>query len=205
MSTGNNATLVKAGKRFRGGPCEAKMECHLPSIAPVGPLSPDLDAADWCGHRWSEWRPIEEAIGSAIGFGLIESDQYAGTALHRPGRDSRAALAAPSTVSGDAAGADLLRSPTPRLLLGISSRLVYPPAAGAGERSHRRFVLGQGGSLRAVLDQGLGLVLRVPQLSLCVPMFLYAGGISDPEYSILVEISGTREPLAHRPTSPTQE
>jgi hypothetical protein len=82
MSSGNMARLAKAGKRFRGGPCEGELECHLPSIPPVGPLSPDLDAADWCGHGWSEWRPIEEVIGSAIGFGLYRVRSAGGELLY---------------------------------------------------------------------------------------------------------------------------
>lgn len=57
MSTGNNRRLVEAGKRFHGGLSEERDASHAPSIAPVGPLSGDPEGADWCGHRWSAWRP----------------------------------------------------------------------------------------------------------------------------------------------------
>lgn len=54
-SSGNNSKLVKAGKRFRGGPTTEQDDRHLPGIAPVAPLAGDAQALDWCGHDWSKW------------------------------------------------------------------------------------------------------------------------------------------------------
>jgi hypothetical protein len=66
MSSGNNARLIAGGKRWRGGSGSAADESHLPSIAPAGPLGGDPQAAGWCGHRWSAWAPIQEAIRSVL-------------------------------------------------------------------------------------------------------------------------------------------
>lgn len=61
MSTSNNARLVAAGKRFRGGRTESVDESHHPSIAPAGRLAGEPDSPSWCGHVWSPWVPIVEA------------------------------------------------------------------------------------------------------------------------------------------------
>lgn len=57
-SSGNDACLVAAGKRVRGGPTTQELECHRPGIAPTGPLIGDPHARDWCGHQWSPWLPL---------------------------------------------------------------------------------------------------------------------------------------------------
>src|SRR5262249_7463560 len=57
-SSGNNARLVRLGKRFRGGPCVEADSSHAPGIAPVGPLAGDPQSPDWGGHPWSPWRPV---------------------------------------------------------------------------------------------------------------------------------------------------
>jgi hypothetical protein len=57
-SSGNDARLVVAGKRVRGGPTAHLLDCHLPGIAPAGPLTGDPHARDWCGHHWSPWLPL---------------------------------------------------------------------------------------------------------------------------------------------------
>jgi hypothetical protein len=58
MSSGNNAGLVRSGKRYRGGRVNEQDSSHLPSIAPAGPLVGDPRDAAWCGHLWSAWVPI---------------------------------------------------------------------------------------------------------------------------------------------------
>jgi hypothetical protein len=72
MSTGNNARLVRAGRRFRGGPTDADNESHRPGVPPPGPLEGSPLDLDWCGHQWSEWTRIEEASheipGTATGL-----------------------------------------------------------------------------------------------------------------------------------------
>jgi hypothetical protein len=57
-SSGNDARLVVAGKRIRGGATSLQLDCHLPGIAPAGPLTGDPHARDWCGHQWSPWIPL---------------------------------------------------------------------------------------------------------------------------------------------------
>lgn len=69
ISSGNNARLVSAGKRFRGGPTDISEACHLPSIPPPDGLSGDPQSESWCGHRWSAWLPLAECR-TAIGSGL---------------------------------------------------------------------------------------------------------------------------------------
>jgi hypothetical protein len=68
MSSGNNSRLVQAGLRFRGGLHEEKLPSHEPGIALVGTLEGDPQAADWCGHFWSPWTPITQAV-TALGPG----------------------------------------------------------------------------------------------------------------------------------------
>lgn len=60
-STPNNARLVAAGTRSRGGPSTVRDDSHEPSIAPMGSLDrhPTLD--DWYGLEWSRWFAIDEA------------------------------------------------------------------------------------------------------------------------------------------------
>ena len=60
-SSGNNARLVAAGKRLRGGPSPASTPNHEPGRPPVGPLEGDPQGPGWCGHPWSPWLPIAEA------------------------------------------------------------------------------------------------------------------------------------------------
>lgn len=55
MSSGNNARLVAAGKRFRGGADEAVTESHEPGIKPTGVLGSDTTSASWAGHTWTAW------------------------------------------------------------------------------------------------------------------------------------------------------
>lgn len=62
MSSGNNARLVAAGLRFRGGPTPAEEPCHLPGIAPIGPLTGDPQGETWGGHLWSAWLALSAAF-----------------------------------------------------------------------------------------------------------------------------------------------
>lgn len=54
-SSANNARLLLAGKRQRGGPTTEYLDCHRPGIAPQGCLEGDPHARDWCGHHWTPW------------------------------------------------------------------------------------------------------------------------------------------------------
>ena len=79
ISSGNNARLAAAARRYRGGPDPA---------APAGPASvpvsgipgPDPASADWMNWAWSPWAPISRACGSAAGTGLyrVRSSCHAG-------------------------------------------------------------------------------------------------------------------------------
>lgn len=62
MSSANNSRLASAGKRFRGGFTDIQDASHLPGIAPAGPLEGDPCSQTWCGHVWSEWVAIGEAL-----------------------------------------------------------------------------------------------------------------------------------------------
>ncbi len=66
MSSGNNARLVAAGKRSRGGVFDGTDASHLPGIAPLAPLAGDPIAANWCGHQWSPWARVQQAITGVI-------------------------------------------------------------------------------------------------------------------------------------------
>jgi hypothetical protein len=58
MSSANNTALAAAGKVFRGGPCEDLLPNHEPGIGPLAPLDSDVEGLAWCGHAWSDWRPL---------------------------------------------------------------------------------------------------------------------------------------------------
>jgi len=64
MSSGNNARLDAAGRRFRGGLSSQTTASPLPSIPPFGPLSGDPVALNWCGHRWSKWSNLPGAVNT---------------------------------------------------------------------------------------------------------------------------------------------
>ena len=66
MSSGNNAKLVAAGKRFRGGYTGENTASHLDSIAPTGSLRCDPVQLLWGGHTWSAWHPINLAINTIL-------------------------------------------------------------------------------------------------------------------------------------------
>lgn len=58
MSSGNNARLVAANKRFRGGPTTEEDASHTAGLAPIGELAGDPLAPHWGGHDWSAWAPF---------------------------------------------------------------------------------------------------------------------------------------------------
>jgi hypothetical protein len=62
MSSGNNAKLVAAGTRQRGGPSDQDNASHIPGIAPIDGLVGDTQSLDWCGHNWSTWMPVRDAL-----------------------------------------------------------------------------------------------------------------------------------------------
>jgi hypothetical protein len=67
ISSGNNAVLVAAGKRFRGGRdplAEASVSAPVP-----GPLDRDAIDPEWLGLSWSSWLPID-AVPGPPGVGL---------------------------------------------------------------------------------------------------------------------------------------
>jgi hypothetical protein len=79
ISSGNNARLAAAGRRYRGGPDPAALAG--PASVPVNGLpGADPAAADWMGWAWSPWAPISRARRSAAGTGLyrVRSSCHAG-------------------------------------------------------------------------------------------------------------------------------
>lgn len=67
MSSSNNAKLVAAEKRFRGGILAEQTRSHLPSLPPVGELTDDVYGSNWCGHDWSEWVSLSPENTKKIG------------------------------------------------------------------------------------------------------------------------------------------
>ena len=63
MSSGNNARLVAAGKRLRGGPTDELDDSHASGLPPIAPLGDDVLSTSWCGHEWTDWSALTtEAI-----------------------------------------------------------------------------------------------------------------------------------------------
>jgi hypothetical protein len=61
MSSANNARIVAAGNRYRGGTTTLDDASHLPGIPPAGPLDRDPCGSRWCGHDWMQWTGILDA------------------------------------------------------------------------------------------------------------------------------------------------
>ena len=70
MSSANNARLVRAGLRLRGGLWPEATASHLEGIGPMGALEGDPQGPGWCGHGWSEWIAVSEA-GRCLGPGAL--------------------------------------------------------------------------------------------------------------------------------------
>jgi hypothetical protein len=88
-STGNNAKLVAAGKRRRGGPSEEADPGHRPGVLPAGPLGGAPEGPEWGGHAWSPWRAIAEAVrgaGNASGIYRIRGSAGGGLLYVGEGR-----------------------------------------------------------------------------------------------------------------------
>lgn len=63
LSSGNNARLVAAGKRLRGGPTTAQQDNWTAGVPPIGLLEGEPQEARWCGHTWSDWLRLPDAAG----------------------------------------------------------------------------------------------------------------------------------------------
>jgi len=80
ISSGNNARLVAAGKRYRGGRSDERGACHELGIPPLGPLTGTPQDMSWCGVPWLPWRPLREALdglGRAYGLYRLRGDDAA--------------------------------------------------------------------------------------------------------------------------------
>lgn len=62
MSSANNAALVRAGRRFRGGPAAAEDASHAPGTPLRSPLAGTPTDLGWCGGIWSAWLPLADAV-----------------------------------------------------------------------------------------------------------------------------------------------
>ena len=61
LSSGNNARLVVAGQRRRGGRTEIEQASWFGGVSPLGPPGGDPQDAGWCGHAWSGWSSLTDA------------------------------------------------------------------------------------------------------------------------------------------------
>jgi hypothetical protein len=90
ISSGNNARLAAAGRRYRGCPDPAA-PADAASVPVNGLPGADPASADWMGWEWSPWAPISRARGSAAGTGLyrVRSSSHADsrTSAREPSRD----------------------------------------------------------------------------------------------------------------------
>lgn len=68
-SSGNNARLVAAGGRQRGG-ADPTAVLAPPSVPVHGPLLGDPQQRHWMGWDWADWRPVRAARLSDAGTGL---------------------------------------------------------------------------------------------------------------------------------------
>jgi len=79
ISSGNTTRLRVSGKRRRGAATTESLECHLPGVAPTGPLQGSPVAGDWAGHTWSRWVLLSEAVeylgSAALGLYRIRERQ----------------------------------------------------------------------------------------------------------------------------------
>jgi hypothetical protein len=79
MSTGNNAHLVAAGRRARGGPDPRALA--MAASAPVaGRPGPDPQSADWMNWAWAPWTSVSVAcqVAKCTGLYRIRGNEAAG-------------------------------------------------------------------------------------------------------------------------------
>lgn len=62
-SSGNNARLVRQGKRFRGGP-DADAPVLAQTVPVHGSLRDNVMARGWMGWEWSPWVPASQRTGA---------------------------------------------------------------------------------------------------------------------------------------------
>lgn len=65
-SSGNNARLIAAGMRIRGGPGGDPHPRHEAGVAPVGPLAGDPQGPGWGGHASTVWFPLKRLLGRSV-------------------------------------------------------------------------------------------------------------------------------------------
>lgn len=70
MSSGNNAKLVAARKRFRGARTEIRDASHEPSLPPTGPLDGDVQDPSLLRLNWSGWQPVKDVARKWPGSGV---------------------------------------------------------------------------------------------------------------------------------------
>jgi hypothetical protein len=61
-SSSYDRRLLDAGRVFRGGPSAESDASHVSGVPPLGSLSGDPHGAEWGGHDWSPWVPLEEVV-----------------------------------------------------------------------------------------------------------------------------------------------
>ena len=67
LSSANNAALVAAGRRFRGGPDPLGEQSDSAPVS--GPIDGQVTAINWLGLTWSSWAPAEAAaLPSGVGL-----------------------------------------------------------------------------------------------------------------------------------------
>ena len=90
MSSGNNARLVSAGKRFRGGATTSPDASHVAGVPPISGLDGDPQGRGWCDHSWGQWTPLSEhRTASGTGLYRIRSRHDNGLVYIGEGRISQ--------------------------------------------------------------------------------------------------------------------
>jgi len=149
ISSGNNARLAAAGRRYRGGPDPAAPAG--PASAPVSGLpGADPASADWMNWTWSPWAPISQARGSAAGTGLyrVRSSHHAGLVYVGQGtialrlRTHAAKASEPATAKAPASPATWRHPgshcPALRPSTCSSTRTISSPPTSSPQDTHRQ-------------------------------------------------------------------
>lgn len=70
MSSANNSKLTNAGKRFRGGKCDEKLDSHISGVETNSKeLDSNIISLSWCNFKWSNWIDFNELF-----YSLNEND-----------------------------------------------------------------------------------------------------------------------------------